>query len=195
MGVRVPPGSPTDRGHHMDRSRYIIELPELAYDRAALLCLVNNPDAQWFHYVTPDNRTVEHRQLKMPDINIPCVKHILDQLHPDLDVDRGSCKFLRMEPHYEMPAHIDPPRTAALMFKIEPTADMAPLRWVTNDGDVLFEYNYRHPVLINTKLRHGVINNQYQRTNFQISLQMQWQDLLDLETSGKLLLGKDRELY
>jgi len=67
-----------------------------------------------------------------------------------------------------LPYHIDE-RECALTISFKKFSQ--PITWVDSDGLWMDEYYYENPVLVNTKIKHGCLNNTEHRIMFQISLE------------------------
>jgi hypothetical protein len=76
-----------------------------------------------------------------------------------------------------LPYHIDE-RECALTIPFRELKQ--PITWIDANGLWLDEYYYKNPVLVNTKIKHGCLNNTERRIMFQISFEDTFKELSDL---------------
>lgn len=75
--------------------------------------------------------------------------------------------------------HIDP-RSCVLTIPLENT--ICPITWFNDDDTPLHQYYYSTPVLINTHVRHGCLENTQDRYLFQVGIDSKYGDFNQINT-------------
>ena len=163
--------------------RYVIPLPNFKYDRQAIV------DAQHNH---------ENYEANKHFMNYNGVDTVKDCLMFDLtkfkyDVTENLCarfnfktddKFTKVLAGGTMPAHIDPKRTAVVMFPL--TDKPSPIHYYDEDMNELFNYTYEGVTIINAKIKHGVPVNNSDRIFYQVNCYLPWEEVVTMYKENRL---------
>jgi len=79
--------------------------------------------------------------------------------------------------------HVD---TRSCVFTIPLNDVVAPITWYNQDNSVLYRYYYKNPVLINTHVKHGCVENNMDRYLFQVGIDC---DFGDFSKINNLIAG------
>lgn len=164
----------------LDSSNFIIEWPEIEYDREGLKSFANNivnwapnlhfmaggVDTSLCHFYDYYVEAPLHSATKAIHVN---VKQHLPTILP-------TYKFTRVLSGGVMPFHIDPQRGGVLMIPI--SSNPSKVCWKNKSGEIIFEHTYRCPTIINAKLLHGVPYTPIDRVFLQGSVEGSWESLV-----------------
>ena len=164
-------------------NRYVIPLTNFKYNRQAIV------DAQHNH------KNYEANPLFMDYNGVDTVKDCLmfDLTKFKYDVTENLCarfnfktddKFTKVLAGGVMPAHIDPLRTAVVMFPL--TDKPSPIHYYDESMNELFNYTYEGVTIINAKIKHGVPVNNSDRIFYQVNCYLPWEDVVSMHSEGTL---------
>jgi hypothetical protein len=164
-------------------NRYVIPLTNFKYNRQAIV------DAQHNH------KNYEANPLFMDYNGVDTVKDCLmfDLTKFKYDVTENLCarfnfktddKFTKVLAGGVMPAHIDPLRTAVVMFPL--TDKPSPIHYYDESMNELFNYTYEGVTIINAKIKHGVPANNSDRIFYQVNCYLPWEDVVSMHSEGTL---------
>jgi hypothetical protein len=164
-------------------NRYVIPLTNFKYNRQAIV------DAQHNH------KNYEANPLFMDYNGVDTVKDCLmfDLTKFKYDVTVDLCarfnfetddKFTKVLAGGVMPAHIDPLRTAVVMFPL--TDKPSPIHYYDESMNELFNYTYEGVTIINAKIKHGVPVNNSDRIFYQVNCYLPWEDVVSMHSEGTL---------
>lgn len=92
-------------------------------------------------------------------------------------------KFTKILAGGHMPAHIDPRRTAVVMFPL--TEYPSPITYYENEKEI-FTHHYDCVTIINATIQHAVPSNHRDRIFFQVKLDLPWEDVVSMHSEGTL---------
>jgi hypothetical protein len=164
-------------------NRYVIPLTNFKYNRQAIV------DAQHNH------KNYEANPLFMDYNGVDTVKDCLmfDLTKFKYDVTVDLCarfnfetddKFTKVLAGGVMPAHIDPLRTAVVMFPL--TDKPSPIHYYDESMNELFNYTYEGVTIINAKIKHGVPVNNSDRIFYQVNCYLPWEEVVTMYKENKL---------
>ena len=119
-------------------------------------------------------------------------KSLLNQHHRLMIIkseieNRFNCKtdskFTKVLAGGYMPTHIDPGRTAVVMFSL--TDNPSPIVYFDGQKE-LFTHHYECATIINAKIHHGVADNASDRIAFQVNLYLTWDEVYKMKQEGTL---------
>lgn len=91
-------------------------------------------------------------------------------------INNRGCQFVYMPPNYEMVIHRD---ISYLKSRIGILIDgEAPLLFYDDDHNIIDEYNYEHPVLMDTQVLHNVKNTDEYRLTFFINIERPFEEMV-----------------
>lgn len=177
----------------MDTALYVLELPNLDYDKDQLTSVLTTIDqmhwVQWFYDKNKNKITTEHVTCELKNIDIsphPVVNHIISQFNTILGIDKSRMSFVKFPSIYTLPLHRDPIRQAAIILPIYPK-NPAPIFWGDDSGKKVYDHVYQIPTVINTQEPHGVVNDGRVRMTMHIDLMLPWKQLRSLYESNEFL--------
>jgi hypothetical protein len=103
------------------------------------------------------------------------VERIRNNITPPFNT--GAFKFQKNLAQGTVPFHIDQYRDCVLMLPL--TDDNSGLQWVDSNNNILCEYQYKGPTIINSKIRHGIPTNNKDRIFFQVNIPCTWEYMKD----------------
>lgn len=170
----------------INENNYFIRLPGLKYDKEGLIQLAESLKNDWKKFIIPNtNIFIDYQELRNDNlINNPLIINIIENLNSAFPVDNGRLAFIKFDPYFHLEPHIDPTRTAALMFPL--TTTPAPIYWEENGVEVV-SHVYDCPTIINAKKIHGVHNDVNTRLCFVISIKIDWDEILEIFKSTNIL--------
>jgi hypothetical protein len=165
----------------IDSATYMLELPWLDYDRAAICELCPEHSDRWFHMLSPRGNTEKFWRYPTADglADHPLVTHVVQQVRSRLPADFGEIHvgFTKFEPNFDLAPHLDYKREASIMMPLL-MDDLAPIRWVDDQGHTLYTHEYRMPTLIRTQIKHGVLNRSATRIVFELGMFRPWDEIV-----------------
>lgn len=172
-------------------NQFIIELPQLQYDRTSLLSY-QKTIKEWhsnYYWTTIGVDTMGKFQLyeHVPDEdNSEILTNLLQKIRSlGLPVDKKAFKFLKILKGGTFPDHIDPRRDCILMLPLTDNPDK--IYFKENDV-VVFEHQYSCPTITNGKIIHGVLPTKNDRIVLQCKINCDWETL---QKSHKLLVDTE----
>ena len=163
--------------------RYVIPLPNFEYDRQAIV------DVQHNHENYEANK--HFMNYNGVDTVKDCLMFDLTKFKYDVTVDlcarfnfKTDDKFTKVLAGGTMPAHIDPKRTAVVMFPL--TDKPSPIHYYDDDMNELFNYTYEGVTIINAKIKHGVPVNNSDRIFYQVNCYLPWEEVVTMYKENKL---------
>jgi hypothetical protein len=163
--------------------RYIIPLPDFKYDHQALFDVQDNNENYVAnpHFKKSRNLDTSKDNLFSDFFNpsSPVIEEIKNKFNFKTD-----CKFTKVLAGGVLPSHIDPKRTAVVMFPI--TDGPSPIVYYDENKNKLFEYIYTGVTLINAKIEHGVPVNKSDRIFFQVNSYLPWEQLVTMYKENTL---------
>lgn len=170
---------------------YVLELPELDYDPRQLSLIIERNESAWKRFETP-GKVWDFYELRFPGLsNEPHIRHITSQITDVIKCSDQRLAFNKIYPNDSFDVHIDPGRSSAVIFGIEPVSP-SEVFWQDDDGNILHKHVYTVPSIINTKITHGVFNDDRTRINFQISIHLPFDEIIDMYRNGTLITSKQR---
>lgn len=118
-------------------------------------------DVKWFDYY--NKYDLELLNVISKNINLP--------------LEKSSFKFVKTLAGGSLPFHIDPHRDCVFMLPL--TDNNSGLQWINSQGDVICDCTYKGPTVINTKILHGVPENNKDRIFLQVNMPCTWSYLLE----------------
>lgn len=179
----------------MITNQYVIELPNLHYDKSKLKSICDSATNWNNRVVGVDGRSTTYQILGGTDVTQnEYVIELIAKFSPVLNINPNIEKLigiLRMPPDGGLDAHLDVKRQAVVIFPIQPE-DPAPIYYAEgtyqNPTKILFEHQYTCATIINAQILHGIRNDSRMRDTLQFSLMTPWEDLLTLNQEGKILV-------
>lgn len=179
----------------MVANEYIIELPDLKYDKLKLKALCDSA-VEWDNRtVSVDGKDTTYQLLNGDYINQDeYINELVSKFSSFLNIStkiNRMVEIMRMPPYGGFDAHLDAKRLAVIIFPIIPD-DPSPIYYAEGEykfpTKILFEHHYTCPTIANSQILHGVRNDSRIRDTLQLSLMTTWEDLLKLNFEGKLLI-------
>lgn len=151
------------------------------------------------------NRAIQHRDIKRHQrlvIDDPYLNSIKQQF-PILS---SKWNFYNLEPHVNIPPHVDALRNCALNIPLQGTADSKTLfyksvssenlvhndekalYWAKNDLEKMYEFSLLNPTLIKNDIPHSVTNGPHRR------IILSWSINLDTSFEQAKLIFKDKSI-
>lgn len=163
--------------------RYVLALNNFEYDRQSIFDVQNN------------HENYEANKHFMKHNGIDTVKDCLmfDLTKFKYDVTENLCarfnfktddKFTKVLAGGTMPAHIDPLRTAVVMFPL--TDNPSPIYYYDESMNELFNYTYQGVTIINAKIKHGVPVNNSDRIFYQVNCYLPWEEIVTMYKENRL---------
>jgi len=161
---------------------YVIPLPDFQWDKQALYNAQNNhPNYKangLYKKLHGFDTATEAKMWDLMEYDIPVAREIQDRFNCQTD-----SKFTKVLAGGYMPTHIDPGRTAVVMFSL--TDNPSPIIYF--DGQKkLFTHQYKCATIINAKIHHGVPVNTSDRIAFQVNLYLTWDEACKMHQKGTL---------
>ena len=163
--------------------RYVLSLPNFKYNRQALIDVQHNNEKYEGNYFFKGSRNLDTSKecyyYDLMEFKSPEIDKLLKKFNFET-----HCKFTKVLAGGVMPSHIDPKRTAVVMFPL--TDDTSPIVYYDKDKNKLFEYTYTGVTVINAKIEHGVPVNETDRIFFQVNSYLPWEELVTMHKENRL---------
>jgi len=164
----------------VNESDYILELPWLNYDREGIKQLCPEDSDLWFHGQTPWGTTERLWRWPMDRVNHhPLITDIVSQITARLPEDFGEiiCGISKFPPQFDLAPHCDYRRESCIMLPLI-LDDLAPVRWLDDHNQTIFEHQYRIPTMIRTMIKHAVLNRNSTRMILEVYTFLPWPDMV-----------------
>lgn len=176
---------PTDRDNIF--AQYFIELPNLRYDKIALLAIASELEDRWSKWRRPNGEFSSYDELRCEHFDqYPAITEIVAQLNPSLKIYTARMAFVRLPPNHHLTAHLDTNRQAALIMPLCPD-EPAPVYYIDENGHEVISHRYNAATIMHAQRLHGVRNTAAVRINFQFSIYHSWDQLLDMVAADQIL--------
>jgi hypothetical protein len=157
---------------------FVLELPELKYDRAALMAY-QETITEWHsnhHFMKAGVDTSLHKFFDYyPDeTESELLTKTFNTIAELLPLKKRPFKYTKVLKGGTLPDHIDPSRDCILMLPL--TKDPSKIVWREN-GVIIKEHIYRCPTVINGKILHGVPETPNDRIFLQCKIDCDWEML------------------
>lgn len=161
-------------------TNFLLEYPELVYDRDILKTFANNL-RHWapnMHFMAAgyDTSLCHFYDRYVEATSTPLTNTIHSTVLKLLPTTDLVYKFTKVLAGGVMPYHIDPQRGGVLMIPISDYPSK--VCWKDKSGQIIFEHTYRCPTIINAKIPHGVPYTPTDRVFLQGSVAGSWESLV-----------------
>lgn len=157
----------------MINNDYIIELPQITWERDQLIAYMNSKESLW----KDGNTFFKPKELE------PVFHSLLEQLK-DFNVSLSRSLFGRIAPNDLLAPHIDPARDVGIYFPLIGDWENSPIVFnktgngTTSTDAIAYQHVYTVPTIINASEMHYVKNNSNQeRITFMLTfVGLSWED-------------------
>ena len=157
----------------------------------SLLCQAHN--TEFINYVGASSGSSYDLKIASSAKHItktPTISYMMNNIiNPDLNIE--GCVYLHFEPNKKIPPHVDDSlkRTSCITWALFPDIEnFAPVIFYDENGNEKDKVYYTNkPLILNTRYRHGVQNNNSDRYSFQLCLNNPIEELVELDKENKLL--------
>jgi len=161
-----------------DSNRFIIEYPNLKYDKYGLFDY-QSQITDWysnsiFLSYGIDTLTTKFFDKYIEQTSADILLKTFNDLSKIFQLKNPAMKFTKILAGGMMPDHIDPQRTCILMLPL--TDNPSAIIWKEND-EIIYKHVYKCPTVINGKIMHGVPSTSNDRIFLQVSLDYEWEVL------------------
>jgi hypothetical protein len=164
------------------KSDFVIELPWLRYNPAAILTICQSDSSRWRNKVSPrGNRELFQRWPIAEFRDHQTIRDVLDQVESKMGAEwtEPAIAATKFPPQFHLAPHLDYDREGAIMFPLI-FEDLAPIHWYDQQGKIIYTHHYNCPSLIRTQILHSVINRSAERIVFEMSFFIPWSELVSI---------------
>lgn len=122
------------------------------------------------------------------DFLLTDIKLIIDSFDPSLNITYKQSQLFQMLPNQQGILHKDTDRKCGILFPITPIKNnFSPILFYDDNKNMVNEINYgNQAIIINVLKYHNVKKTNHVRINFQIDLNIKFEEVISLYNEGKL---------